>query len=83
MGIKRSELKPVLLVRDSQLKIIKEYREEVKKLEEAQKGVGSDMDVVRFSFKCGELNQMKAMIMAWFGVNPDDDFEEDLKEYND
>lgn len=83
MGIKRSQLKPVLLVRDNQIEIINKYKEAVKELEDTQKQVGSDMDVIRFGFRCGQLDAAKQMIMTYFGVNPDDDFEEDLKGYND
>lgn len=83
MGIKRSQLKPVLLVRDNQIEIINKYKEAVKELEDKQKEVGSDMDVIRFGFRCGQLDAAKQMIMTYFGVNPDDDFEEDLKGYSD
>jgi len=83
MSIKRGDLKPVLLIRDTQIEIINKYRAAVKELDDLQKEVGNDMDVIRFGFRCGQLDATKQMIMTYFGVNPDDDFEEDPKGYND
>lgn len=83
MSFKRSQLKPVLLIRDTQIEIIKKYREAVKELDELVNQVGNDQDVIKFGFRCGQLDAAKQMIMTYFGVNPDDDFEEDIKGYND